>query len=175
MEDIVLKAKEGDPEAFTALVREISPKLYKISCKYLCNEEDINAAIQETMYNAGKNLYQLKDSKKFEIWISKILKNNCLKILENENNNLLPLDENVINTYPMQSEQEQVEGNITFENLTKNLSKDEKQIINLKVNHQYKYKEISNKLNIPIKEIRKSYIKNIKKIKTKRLGGRNNG
>ncbi len=175
MEDIVKRAKEGDSKAFTALVYQISPKLYKVALKFLNNSDDIDDAIQETMYDAFKNLYQLKNPKKFESWITQILKNNCIKTLKNKNNNLLPLDENIVNNYPFQPEQEKIEGNITFQNIIKNFTEDEKLILDLKINHQYKYKEISEETNIPIKEIKKSFQKNKRKLKLKGLADKKHG
>ena len=176
MKNLVKKAKKGDQEAFTALTRAISPKLLKIAQNKLNNTADIDDAIQETMLDAFSKLYQLKNPKNFEKWISKILKNNCLKILKNKNNMLLPLDESIINNCSTENlEQEKIEDDIIFQSITKNLTKDEKTIFNLKVKHNYKYKEIGKELNMSVSQIKSNFNRSKKKINTKGLGGTKNG
>ena len=79
MEKLVIKAQEGDKEAFTQAILLIKNDLYKISKMKTTNEEDIQDIIQETMLDAYKYLKKLKEPKKFKAWIIKILINNCNK------------------------------------------------------------------------------------------------
>ena len=79
MEKLVIKAQEGDKEAFTQAILLIKNDLYKISKMKTTNEEDIQDIIQETMLDAYKYLKKLKEHKKFKAWIIKILINNCNK------------------------------------------------------------------------------------------------
>ena len=52
MEKLVIKAQEGDKEAFTQAILLIKNDLYKISKMKTTNEEDIQDIIQETMLDA---------------------------------------------------------------------------------------------------------------------------
>lgn len=80
MKELVKRAKEGDPEAFTALIKQISPDLYKVAISKLDDANDADDAIQETMISAFRNLYQLNHLNSFKHWITKNLKNKCIEI-----------------------------------------------------------------------------------------------
>ena len=77
MEDLIEKAKEGDKEAFTKLIIKNQGKLYKIARTRLRNEADIEDVIQETMLILYTKLLKLKDNTKFEVWLYRILINQC--------------------------------------------------------------------------------------------------
>lgn len=77
MEELIEKAKNGDKEAFTNLILENQRKLYKIAKARLKHEEDIEDSIQETMLRLYTKLPKLKDNTKFNIWLYKILINQC--------------------------------------------------------------------------------------------------
>lgn len=77
MEDLIEKAKQGDKEAFTKLIEKNEMKLYKIAKIKLRNETDIEDVVQETMLNLYTKLSKLKDNTKFDIWLYKILINQC--------------------------------------------------------------------------------------------------
>ena len=53
--------------------------------------------------------------------------------------------------------------------------KDEKTIFNLKVKHNYKYKEIGKELNMSVSQIKSNFNRSKKKVNTKGLGGTKNG
>ena len=56
MEELVVKAKKGDKEAFTQIVLILKEDLYKIAKTRITNEADIEDAIQETMIEAYKSI-----------------------------------------------------------------------------------------------------------------------
>ena len=61
MEELVVKAKKGDKEAFTQIVLILKEDLYKIAKTRITNEADIEDAIQETMIEAYKSIKKIKD------------------------------------------------------------------------------------------------------------------
>lgn len=63
MEELVVKAKKGDKEAFTQIVLILKEDLYKIAKTRITNEADIEDAIQETMIEAYKSIKKIKDGK----------------------------------------------------------------------------------------------------------------
>ena len=89
MEELVLKAKSGNKDAFTQLILEIKSDLYKIAKTRLSNEEDIKDALQETMITAFKYMKTVKEPSKFKHWIIKILINQCNKIYKKKSNYIL--------------------------------------------------------------------------------------
>lgn len=80
MEELIIRAKKGDKEAFNSLIENNLPKLYKIARAKLREDADIEDAIQETMVKAYLQIYKLKDKNKFDYWITKILVNECNNI-----------------------------------------------------------------------------------------------
>lgn len=56
MEELIVRAQDGDEEAFTELILNISDDLYKIAKTRIKNEEDISDAIQETMIETYKSI-----------------------------------------------------------------------------------------------------------------------
>ncbi|EPE2274837.1 RNA polymerase sigma factor [Enterococcus faecalis] len=78
---LVKKAKRGDNDAFICLFKNYEQTLYNMARKFLTNEEDIADCLQETLFDAYKNIHTLKQPKYFNTWICKILINNSKKIL----------------------------------------------------------------------------------------------
>ena len=63
MEELVVKAKKGDKEAFTQIVLILKEDLYKIAKTRITNEADIEDAIQETMIEAYKSIKKIKNER----------------------------------------------------------------------------------------------------------------
>ena len=74
--NIVLRAKKGDVQAFEMLVKLYESKMYKTAKSILECEDDINEAIQQTIIL----IYQLRNENKVGTWIMRILINQCKKI-----------------------------------------------------------------------------------------------
>jgi len=88
MEELVIKAKNGDSNAFTELIYIIRLDLYKIARTRLSCQDDIDDAVQEAFVEAFYSLHKLKEVKYFKTWIIKILINKCNKIyLKNKKHN----------------------------------------------------------------------------------------
>ncbi|MFV0560153.1 MAG: RNA polymerase sigma factor [Enterococcus sp.] len=80
---LVKKAQAGDNDSFIKLVKKYELVLYKLSFRYLQNEHDVEDALQETILIAFKEIKNLKKAQYFNTWITKILINQCRKILTN--------------------------------------------------------------------------------------------
>ena len=98
VEQLVIKAKKGDDEAFYKLMLNHKEKLYRIALSYLKNEVDAVEAIQETTYRAYKQLKKLKEPKFFSTWLIKILINFCIDEQKHKQKQIVQLQkEEVIN------------------------------------------------------------------------------
>lgn len=91
-EQLVQQAKTRDPDAFTALMDLQMQGMYKIARSILHNDEDAADAIQETILICWEKLDSLKTDKYFKTWITRILINNCYKLLQ-KNRNITYMDE----------------------------------------------------------------------------------
>ncbi|WP_207746546.1 sigma-70 family RNA polymerase sigma factor [Clostridium sp. 1001271B_151109_B4] len=76
----VKRAKDGDKEAFCALIRINKIAVYRVSKSILNNEEDVEDAVSEAILKAYKNIHALKDEAFFKTWL--------IRIVINESNNI---------------------------------------------------------------------------------------
>nr|WP_285860484.1 sigma-70 family RNA polymerase sigma factor [Brevibacillus sp. MER 51] len=82
-------AKQGDREAFIAVVKQVESSLYHTAKSILKKEEDIADALQETILKAYKSLHSLREPQFFKTWMFRILINECNKIVANRSRNVL--------------------------------------------------------------------------------------
>ena len=145
MEDLIIKAKNGDKLAFTELMLQIKDELYKIAKIRLKNDDDVFDAIQETMLSAYKSLRKLKHNEYFKTWIIKILINQCNKIYKSKKYHSEDSYEIIGNTLTSQDRTEEI---INFKFICDNLSKEAGTIILLYYMEKYTDKEIGKILNM---------------------------
>ena len=77
---LIRKAKEKDPDAFTSLIYFYMKDLYRVAISILMNDEDAADAIQDTILGCWEKLHTLKEEKYFKTWITRILINRCYDI-----------------------------------------------------------------------------------------------
>lgn len=75
-------AKNGDTLAFQSLIEEHKVYLYNIAYAILNNSDDAGDAICETIFKSFNSLNSLKNPEYFKTWITRILVNECRKILK---------------------------------------------------------------------------------------------
>lgn len=84
MNQLIRRAKRRDPDAFTELIQLQTQSMYKTATVILLNDEDAADAVQETILICWEKLYQLKEEKYFKTWLTRILINECYKIIRND-------------------------------------------------------------------------------------------
>jgi RNA polymerase sigma-70 factor (ECF subfamily) len=70
-------------------------KLYKIAYVYMKNEEDALEVFQETVYKAFISIKNLKDERYFSTWLTRVLINTALDIL-NKKKRIIPMDREML-------------------------------------------------------------------------------
>lgn len=80
MERLISQARNGDPDAFTALMESQMQNMYKAARSVLCNDEDIADAISVRFWCDWEKLSQLR-KQIFRTWMTRILLNKCNDIL----------------------------------------------------------------------------------------------
>lgn len=176
MEDLIIKAKNGDTEAYTQLVLDIRNDLYKIAKTRSINEDDVNDAIQETMIQSYKYIKNLKDILKFRVWIITILINNCNKIYRKrqkskETNEIDDIDNVYQDCRDNSNEIIELENLLDFYDLLKELRYEERIIIVLHYQEKFTIKEISQILNTRENTIKTRLTRAKNKIRNKYKGG----
>lgn len=165
MRDLVLKAQNGDEQAFTELILMMEHDLFKIAKMRLTNDADIEDAVQDAMIEAFKCIKQLKDPDAFKSWIIKILINKCNKIYRKKRINEISYIEDIEN-YLIQEADHLGESDINFYELLKCLNNDDRMIVTLFYLEHYTSKEISQMLNINENTIKTKLARSKDKIKT---------
>ena len=89
---LIKRAQKHDTDAFIQLIDEYKTALYKVAKTYLKNEEDVADAIQDTILSAYEHIGELKTVSYFKTWLTRILINQCNRILRGRKN-LVPLHE----------------------------------------------------------------------------------
>ena len=149
MEELVVKAKEGNEIAFTELMLQIKDELYKIAKIRLKNDDDVFDAIQETMLSAYKSLKKLKYNEYFKTWTIRILINECNKFYKTSKKEY---SYEILNNEI--SNQDDVEGKINFDFICNKLNNEEGTIILLYYMEKYTDKEIGKILNMKESTVR---------------------
>src|SRR5579863_6598853 len=93
---LVAKAKAGDGDAFTALVKQYERKIYRLAKHITQNDEDAEDVLQDTFLKAYEHLDGFQGNSKFYTWIVRIAVNEALmKLRKRKGDRTVPLDEPV--------------------------------------------------------------------------------
>ena len=77
LRSIVEQARQGDEEAFAALVREVGDRCIYIAHRILRDANLAEDAVQITLVHVWRELPALRDLDRFEAWLHRILVNAC--------------------------------------------------------------------------------------------------
>jgi RNA polymerase sigma factor (sigma-70 family) len=78
--DIVEAAREGDSAAIESLLLHCQPSVTSFARKYCSTPEDIEDAVQLTLWLIHRKIRTLRSSKAFVSWIFRIVKNQCHRL-----------------------------------------------------------------------------------------------
>ncbi len=173
MEELIEKAKKGDKEAFTNLILENQIKLYKIARARLKNEADIEDAIQETMLILYTKLPKLRDNTKFNIWLYKILINQCYDKYRRNKISYVSLE--AVENKGNYGDDTNLEKKLMYEKILEMFSDQDKMILLLYYSNGYTTKQIAEILNKNENTIKTKLRRMREKIKKDWEGGMNNG
>ena len=76
-EELVRRAKDGDPGAFRALAIEQHPRLFAAAYGILRDRDLAQDATQQTLVNVWRHFHGLRDPGRFEGWSYRILVHAC--------------------------------------------------------------------------------------------------
>lgn len=78
---LVVRAAEGDDDAFELLVRRHSPVLLRLATRLLGDRADAEDAVQDSFVNAWRRLPEFRRQAAFLTWMYRIVTNRCLNVL----------------------------------------------------------------------------------------------
>jgi RNA polymerase sigma-70 factor (ECF subfamily) len=73
LRDVVERAARGDQDAFAALVRMTSPRLFAIAYRILRDQYDAEDALQQTLVTIWDQLPRLRDPDRFDAWTYRLI------------------------------------------------------------------------------------------------------
>ncbi len=138
--------REEDKEGFIQSINQNRLKMYKTAIAILKNEDDANDAIQDALYSAYKNYYNLKEKSYFSTWIIRILINKCFDII-NKNKKIAYIDDSITQNTTGVEDNYEVESSLEW--VLKQIDKDLKEIVVLYYYDELSVSDIANILEIP--------------------------
>ncbi|MEO6207832.1 MAG: sigma factor [Candidatus Limnocylindrales bacterium] len=73
---LVIRAQEGDREAFATLVEVSIARLQRVA-RLILHDDRAEDAVQDALVNAWRDLRGLRDPDRFDAWIHRLLVNAC--------------------------------------------------------------------------------------------------
>lgn len=158
-EQLVLRAKSGDAEAFSLLYKDVYKELYRFAYYTLHNQHDAEDVVSEAVLDAYKNIYQLKEPAVFKSWMFTIVSCKCKKKIKDYQKRTEELPEEL----PV--ENKELSENTEVVQLLDVLSEEERLIVTMSVFGGYKGKEIGDILHKKHSTIRSKYRRALDKLK----------
>lgn len=159
---LLLRAQQGDKEAFAGLIGQYRNDLYKIGKAILGNDEDIADAMQETILKCWQKLDTLKKAEYFKTWLTRILINSCNEILR-QNKRMLPQED-----FPVGGSRDYSYDSVEWQMFLSVLEEKYRIIVLLYYEQGYKTREIADILQIT-ESLVKSRLVTARKIVEKNL------
>ena len=122
--------------------------MYHIAIAIVNNEEDAGDAISETIVKAYMNLKKLKKPEYFKTWITRILINECRKILK-QKQKVVPI-EVYQEKRKMEDNRMEKEEQMDLQNAIQKLTEKQRSVVMLFYYNDFSVEEIAQILKIPI-------------------------
>jgi RNA polymerase sigma-70 factor, ECF subfamily len=91
---LVARAKAGDVEAFSELVKHYDRRVFRMAKQITQNDDDAEDVLQETFLKAYTHLDNFQGNSKFYTWVVRIAVNEALmKLRKRRSDRTVPLDE----------------------------------------------------------------------------------
>lgn len=82
--ELVQAAQNGDPDAINALLLYCQPDLKRFAQKVCATPEDVEDAVQETLWVVSKKIKTLRAASAFTSWTFRVVKRHCLRLIKEE-------------------------------------------------------------------------------------------
>lgn len=148
-----------NPEVFVRYYESVYKDLYRYALYVLKNPHDAEDVTGETVMDAYASIEKLRDPQAFRGWIFKILSNKCKRKLKE-------YTEKTVELYDEIETKESVEEAVQVRQAFSTLSKEERQLIGLKVFGGYKSYEIGSILNLNENTVRSRIQRGLNKMRT---------
>ena len=83
-DDLVVRARSGDHDAFDVIARSVTARLYAIALRILRDVHLAEDAVQDSLVDAWRDLRALRDPALFDGWVTRILVRNCYRLAKRD-------------------------------------------------------------------------------------------
>jgi RNA polymerase sigma-70 factor, ECF subfamily len=156
-QSIIIQAQQGDPHAFSELVKLYQKRAYGIAYQYVGNREDALEMAQDSFVKAYKAMKRFDTQMPFYPWLYRIVKNTCLNYLKKKKRRgEVSLNAMMHHGYDIASSHRDGERRVHLSELRDSiadamtrLSESHREIVLLRHVHDMSYSEIADSLDIP--------------------------
>ena len=78
--ELVVRAMQGDREAFSAIVQLTHARLYRTACLILRDPDLAADAVQDAFVSAWVDAKAIRDPARFEAWLNRLLVRSCFRV-----------------------------------------------------------------------------------------------
>lgn len=158
-EQLVLRAKNKDADAFAKLYEDVYQDLYRFARYTLKNSQDAEDAVSDAVLDAYKNIGKLKDPLAFRSWMFQIVSCKCKKKIKEYAKKTEELNDQLTDGEVGHT------SNLNVLEALGTLSEEERLIVTMSIFGGYKGKEIGDILHIKHSTIRSKYRRALEKLK----------
>lgn len=164
LDELILKVAKDDNSALEELYKLTKAGVYGFALSVLKNPSDAEDVLHNTYLSVKASAYMYASEGKPMAWLITIAKNHCFKIFRNRKwNDDSELSENTADEkqdFTLSADEKWV-----LEKFLSTLNDDERQIIMLHAVAGFKFREISDFLNMPLSTVLSKHRRGLKKLK----------
>lgn len=146
--ELIKKARDGDNQSFTDLVKDYTPYVYRTAYSLLQDQGEAEDVSQEVFLKVHRSISQLRDVETFPSWLKKIITNSCLDKFKKRRPT--PVEdyelEQIATPESIQNSDERMEIQVAL----KQLIPEYREALVLREWQGYNYQEIATILKIPL-------------------------
>jgi RNA polymerase sigma-70 factor, ECF subfamily len=154
-DDVALTSRclRGDSQAFEPLVKKYERVVFNVALRMVGNYEDARDIAQTTFVKAYEHLGTYDPQYRFFSWIYRIMRNECLNLLQRRKP-LMPLDPSLVSPENPQRDASARELSERVQVALMKLPPDYREVVILRHFGELTYQEMSAQLNVPEKTVK---------------------